>query len=124
VFYQTSGFIGFEGRATATRYGGFNHQDLVLGGVRLGIHHGRFAPYGAFLFGVAHARYPEPPATNGTTPVFVGIGPAWQIAGGADYLLQHRLRIRLGEFSKSTIYLSNRNLTPWSYSSGLVFRFR
>ena len=125
VFYQTSSLIGFEGRATATRYGGFNHQDAILGGVRLGIHRGRFAPYGVFLFGAAHARYPEPPAPNGKTKTFVGIGTEWQIVGGADYLLQHHLRIRLGEFTHSTIYMSNpnRNLTPWSYSSGLVLRF-
>jgi hypothetical protein len=123
AFYQTSNLIGFEVRATATRYGGFNHQDLALGGVRLGVRRGRFAPYGAFLFGAAHARYPDPTLKTAKDHIFVGIGPAWQIAGGADYNLQHHLRIRLGEFSYSTIYMSNRNLTPWSYGSGLVFRF-
>jgi hypothetical protein len=122
AFYQTSHVIGFEVRATATRYGGFNHQDLALGGARIVLHHRRFAPYGAFLFGAAHARYPEPPLPSGKIPQFVGIGPAWQMVGGADYNLQHHFRIRVGEFSYSNIYLSTRTLSPWSFGTGLVFR--
>jgi hypothetical protein len=99
---------------------------LASAGVRVAIHRGRLAPYGDLLAGMAHARYAEPsPKDSPAAPtrIAVGFGPEWQIVGGADYFLNHHVRLRVGEFSFSQQYMSNRTLSPWAYSSGLVIHF-
>jgi hypothetical protein len=116
---QFNRWIAGEARGSLLRWGPSRyHQDFALFGPRLQYPIGRLVPYGAFDLGIGHAVYP---AVNGLPTLTSSNGFAWEIIGGADYKLNHRWSLRLGEFTYGSIHVIG-GLNPWSFSSGVVFR--
>jgi len=117
--FQLNRWIAAEARGSLLRWGPSPfHQDFALFGPRIQYPLRRLVPYGAFDVGVAHAVYPTS-YTNGT--ITSSDAFAWEIIGGADYKLNHRWSLRLGEFSYGSIRVLN-GLNPKTISSGVVFR--
>ncbi|HEX3942108.1 MAG TPA: hypothetical protein VHX11_11550 [Acidobacteriaceae bacterium] len=122
--WQTAHLLGFEARGSALTFGSTEHQYSALGGARAVYHLSRFTPYAVVLGGVAHARWHGIVNGHLDTEANVGqIGAEWSVLGGVDWYAHHRLSIRVAEFSYSKIYVSPQ-LSPWSISSGIVYRLR
>ncbi|HEV2275814.1 MAG TPA: hypothetical protein VGR96_16705 [Acidobacteriaceae bacterium] len=121
---QTRHFYGAEARGTLLRMGGMEHQESLLGGPRAALHFSHLTPYGAFLGGVGNAWWWNNPRHTGQPEPKLdeAIGPEWSLLGGVDLHFNRRLSFRLGEFSYSKIYVTNRTLTPLGASAGFVFR--
>lgn len=126
TFAQTSHILGFEGRASVTRWGGQEHEETALGGPRAAAHFGRVSPYFCLLGGLANGwRWQTVRHTGQPEPKLVeGLGPQWSIVGGLDIHLAGKLVFRAGELSYSRTYLKNWGLTPLSASAGFVYRLR
>jgi hypothetical protein len=123
-YLQTRHIIGAEVRGSITRWGGDQHEESALAGVRGQLHFGRFAPYVAVLGGGGHTwSWSNPPKAGLPKPVNTAeTSPQWSILGGLDVHLKNRLSIRMGEFSYSEIYRKEKTLTPLSASAGIVYR--
>jgi hypothetical protein len=126
AFMQTSHILGWEGRASITRWQGLEHEETALVGPRAAMHFGRISPYVSLLGGVANGwRWQIPRLTGQPEPKLVeGFGPQWSIIGGLDVHLSGRIVLRVGEISYSKTYLSNWALTPISASAGFVYRLK
>ena len=118
-YLQFSHWIGGEARGSILKWGPSHyHQDMALVGPRVQYPFHRFVPYGAFDVGVAHVTYPptvEAPVTSANKL-------AWELASGVDYPLNHRIDLRLFDFTYGKIYVLQHGLNPKGFSSGIVFR--
>jgi hypothetical protein len=123
-FLQTRHLLGLEIRGTIQRRANTQHQESALGGPRFALRYGPFAPYVSVLGGGGNGwRYLDPPILGKVNPQPVeGLGAQWTVAGGVDFHMTHRLRIRMGELSYSKNYLKNWNLTSLNFTAGLVYR--
>ena len=123
-FLQTQHLIGLEIRGTIQRRFNTQHQESALGGPRFALHYGPFSPYVSVLGGGGNGwRYLHPPVVGAQNPQPVeGLGPQWTVAGGVDFHVSRRLRLRLGDLSYSKNYLKNWNLTSLNFTAGLVYR--
>jgi hypothetical protein len=123
-YLQTRHIIGAEIRGSITRWGGGQHEESALGGVRGQLHFGRFAPYVAVLGGGGNTWSWNHPAKPGLPAPIKSeeTSPQWSILGGLDVHLKSRLSLRMGEFSYSEVYRRDKTLTPISASAGIVYR--
>ena len=123
-FIQTRHIVGIEVRGSILRWGGSLHQESGLGGVRAGLHRGHFSPYVDVLGGAANAWYWNTPPVKGAKNAREeeAVGPEWSILGGLDVHFHHRIDLRVGEFSYSKIYMTDRTLTSLSATAGFVYR--
>lgn len=124
AYLQTPHVIGAEVRGSITRWGGDQHQESALAGIRGSLHFGHVSPYIAFLGGGGNTwawsnapkpGLPKPVNTEETSP-------QWSILGGLDIYMKNRFSLRIGEFSYSQIYRKQQTLTPLSASAGIVYR--
>ncbi len=124
AFIQTQHIIGIEARGSILRWGGPEHEESALGGVRAALHRGHFSPYVDVLGGAANAWYWSNPPVKGAKNAKreEAVGPQWSVLGGLDVHFHHRIDLRVGEFSYSEIYMKDRTLSPLSVSAGVVFR--
>ncbi len=118
-YIQLNQLIGVEARGSLLRWGPSSfHQETALFGPRLQLSAGRFTPFASIDAGIAHAVYP----VSYTNSKLTGSnGLAWQVVGGVDYGLNHRFKLRLGEFTFGSIDVLN-GLNPKTFSSGIVMR--
>jgi hypothetical protein len=123
-YLQTRHVIGAEIRGSITRWGGGQHEESALAGPRASLHLGHFSPYVAFLGGGGNTwSWSKPPKPGLPTPQETEeTSPQWSILGGLDVHLKHRLSLRIGEFSYSQIYRTDKTMTPISASAGIVYR--
>jgi hypothetical protein len=123
-YVQTRRVIGAEVRGSITRWGGHQHQESALVGVRASLHFHHFAPYVAILGGGGNTwSWSNPPKPGLPKPVNVEeTTTQLSVLGGLDMHLKHRLSLRLGELSYSQIYRKEKTLTPISVSAGIVYR--
>ncbi|GGG99416.1 outer membrane protein [Silvibacterium dinghuense] len=120
-YFQRSRWIGLEVRGSMLRWGPSTmHQSSILTGPRVQYPFHRFIPYLAFEPGVTHTVLPY---TGYPGSALVGSNNfAWQIIGGVDYRLTHRLWVRAGEASYGHINVIQNGLSPKSFSAGLNYR--
>lgn len=123
-YLQTRRVIGAEVRGSITRWGGDQHQESALAGVRASLHFHHFAPYVAILGGGGNTwSWSNPPKPGLPKPVNTEEATTQlSVLGGLDLHLKHRLSLRMGEFSYSQIYRKEKTLTPISASAGIVYR--
>ena len=120
-FWQTRHILGVEVRGSILKWGSDQHEESALAGPRAARRFGRFTPYACGLVGGGNAWSRNLP---GKPPFIIeDVGLQWSILGGVDFRLRHHLRIRVGEFAYSKIYLPDRTLTALNASAGLVYRF-
>jgi opacity protein-like surface antigen len=118
-YIQLHRWLGGEARGSLLKWGpSAFHQDMAVVGPRFQYPFHRFVPYGSFDMGVAHVTYP-----NQTTGVLDSSNKlAWEMASGVDYRLNHRIDLRLFDFTYGKIYVLQHGLNPKGFSSGIVFR--
>jgi hypothetical protein len=118
-YIRFSHLIGVEARGSILRWGPSPlHQATALFGPRVQLTLGRFVPYGSFDVGIGHAVYPVSYTSRQLTS---SDAFAWQVAGGVDYRLNRRFKLRLGEYTYGSISVLN-GLNPKTFSSGVVVR--
>lgn len=120
-YIQLNRWIAGEARGSVLKWGpSAYHQDTALFGPRVQLPGHRITPYAAFDFGIAHVTYPlagsQPRALTSSNE------SAWQLVAGADYRLNYRWSLRLGEFTYGKINVLQNGLNPKTFSSGIVFR--
>ena len=116
-YFTFNNWLSGEARGSMLRWGPSPfHQSVAVFGPRVQFRVGALKPYTSFEAGIAHAVYPDPAGTNNVgSNVFT-----WEAIGGADYRLNRRLSIRVGEFSYGSIKVLSHGLNPKSISSGIV----
>jgi hypothetical protein len=121
---QLPRFGGVELRGSMLRSGSYSHQESALIGPRLAMHIFHMSPYGSLLFGEGNARWQSNPPRKSLPPPRLDEdhGFQWAIVAGVDFHLRNRVSLRVGELSFSKIYTPSKTLTPFSASTGLVFR--
>jgi hypothetical protein len=119
-FWQTRRLLGVEVRGSILKWGSDQHEESALGGPRVAKRYGRFTPYVCGLVGAGNAwsrNLPDKPPF-----IIEAVGFQWSILGGVDVRLTHHIRVRVGEFAYSKIYLADRTLSALNASAGLVYR--
>lgn len=121
AYYQPSHWIGAEVRGAALHWGPSQlHQDSILFGPR--VQHPLFrklSVYGSWEPGFTHVLTRDTSAPG--EPLQSATKFAWQAIGGADYRVNRRFEVRLGEFSYGKIYVLQNGLNPKSFSAGVVY---
>jgi hypothetical protein len=121
-YLQTRHIIGAEVRGSITRWGADQHEESILAGPRAAMHFGHFSPYVAVLGGGGNAWVRSRTTEPGIPSITEDDGPQLSILGGLDFHVKNRISFRMGEFSYSKVYLTDRTLSPLSVSAGVVYR--
>jgi len=92
-----------------------SHEYNILFGPQISHHLDKVTLFGHGLLGVARFGTNVGPSDTSA---------AWVLGGGADYELDPRLAIRVGQFDYHGAKIFSATQKDFRYSAGLVFRFR